>query len=123
MREGPGVKGAFVHFFIIEAQVFTSGPFRPGFLLPERVESLSQSVVTRAISQASPRGGMGLAISALLETFREAPDYKRLVEATAGSQPLITGLSGSQKSLYVAALADDPPGGRHFPAIVLTATQ
>ncbi|HLS91251.1 MAG TPA: transcription-repair coupling factor [Limnochordia bacterium] len=64
-----------------------------------------------------------MAISALLETFREAPDYKRLVEATAGSQPLITGLSGSQKSLYVAALADDPPGGRHFPAIVLTATQ
>ena len=73
-----------------------------------------------AISWASPQGGMGLAIGALLDTLRDAPDYAKLVEATTGSQPLIVGLSGSQKSLYVAALAADPPGGRHFPALILT---
>ncbi|MFO7318692.1 MAG: transcription-repair coupling factor [Limnochordia bacterium] len=61
-----------------------------------------------------------MAIGALLDTFREAPDYQRLVEATTGQQPLIVGLSGTQKSLYVAALAHDPPGGRHFPSLVLT---
>ena len=73
-----------------------------------------------AISWASPQGGMGLAIGALLDTLRDAPDYAKLVEATTGSQPLVVGLSGSQKSLYVAALAAEPPGGRHFPALILT---
>ena len=61
-----------------------------------------------------------MAIGALLETFRDAPDYAKLVEATTGKKPLIVGLSGTQKCLYVAALAHDPPGGRHFPALVLT---
>src|SRR5690606_10298855 len=69
-----------------------------------------------------PRGGIGLAIAALLDTLRDAPDYAKLAEATTGRQPLIVGLSGSQKSLYVAALAADPPQGRHFPALILTHT-
>lgn len=63
-----------------------------------------------------------MAIAALLDTLRDAPDYAKLAEATTGRQPLIVGLSGSQKSLYVAALAADPPQGRHFPALILTHT-
>ncbi len=60
-------------------------------------------------------------IDGLLQTIREVPEYSGLTrrEARAGER-LIVGLSGSQKSLFVAALAKETDVQSCFPRIVLT---
>ena len=60
-------------------------------------------------------------IDGLLQTIREVPEYSGLVRRDAATRErLIVGLSGSQKSLFVAALAKEPQSAGCFPRIVLT---
>ena len=60
-------------------------------------------------------------IDGLLQTIREAPEYAGLLKRDAPrKEQLIVGLSGSQKSLFVAALAKEDESAGCFPRIVLT---
>ncbi len=111
MRPEPGVKGASCALFHHPGpRRSPAAPGRPGFLFARDIRNfLLQSVATCAAFRRRRFEEAWVWPSVLCSTpFVRLPDYKRLVEATAGQQPLIIGLSGSQKSLYVAALGGRP---------------
>ena len=56
-------------------------------------------------------------LSGLVATIREGPEYEALSAETEVPERWVTGLSGSQKSLYVAAMAGSD---RIFPSLVVT---
>lgn len=81
----------------------------------------SRSIAFDETSQ-SRKGGISLAIGGLIDTVRQASEYSRVFEAAGVEEQLVVGLSGSQKSLLVAALArEGKPAG--FPSVVLTQTR
>lgn len=58
-----------------------------------------------------------MSIPGLLKAVRETPEYQAL---RSGSEQMVVGLTGSQKSLFIAALAGEPAEDAPFPALILT---
>lgn len=63
------------------------------------------------------QGGLSLSIAGLINIVRESSEFGTLLSQR---EQLIVGLMGSQKSLYIAALAKEPLEEKAFPALVLT---
>ncbi len=63
------------------------------------------------------QGGVGLSIGGLINTVRESSEFEAL---RAHKEQLVVGLMGSQKSLYIAALAKEATQQQTFPALVVT---
>lgn len=72
--------------------------------------------------QVNRLGGLYMAIEGLVDIVAQSPDIRYFHDQLrkARSEILFTGLSGSQKSLYIAALYNTLRGQREAPTLLLT---